>query len=98
IDGIRILFVAGIEVVDIGGVGALQKRGKSKSGVRVLTRHDGVLVISCFAHGIRRGGRSVTDQRVEKNLYPICAECSRRKEPRREFQFKSSNGRIEELL
>ncbi|MBA7468558.1 hypothetical protein ES707_03809 [subsurface metagenome] len=48
IDRIGVLFVAGIEIVDIGGVGALQKRREGKGGVRVLTRHDGVLVISCF--------------------------------------------------
>src|SRR5262249_27743402 len=45
IDRAGVLFVLGVEIVDIGGVGALQKRGKGKSSVRVLTRHDGVLVI-----------------------------------------------------
>ena len=40
-----VLLVAGVEVVDVGGVGALQKRGEGKCCVRVLARHDGVLVI-----------------------------------------------------
>ncbi len=42
--GVRL--VAGVEIVDVGGVGALQKRREGKSGVRVLARHDCVLVIS----------------------------------------------------
>src|ERR1700694_4546265 len=58
-----ILLVAGIEVVDIGGVGALQKRGEGKGGVRVLARHDGVLVIR-LARGKRRSANpGATDQR-----------------------------------
>jgi hypothetical protein len=31
------------------------------------------------------------------NLYRICAECSRRKEPSGEFKFKSLNGPLEGL-
>ena len=42
----RVLFVAGVDIVDVGGVGALQERRKGKGGIRVLTRHNGVLVIS----------------------------------------------------
>ena len=42
---VGVLLEAGIDVVDVGGVGALQKRRKGKGGVRVLARHDGVLVI-----------------------------------------------------
>ena len=57
VDRGRVLLVAGVEFVDVGGVGALQKRGEGKCGVRVLARHDCVLVIS-FAHGKRRNGRS----------------------------------------
>lgn len=49
VDRGRILLVAGVEFVDIGGIGALQKRGEGKSGIRVLTRHEGVLVISVRA-------------------------------------------------
>jgi len=45
IDRGGILLVAGVEIVDIGGVGALQKGREGKSGIRVLARHDGVLVI-----------------------------------------------------
>jgi len=43
VDRAGVLFVAGVEIVDIGGVGALQKRGEGKCGIRVLARHDGVL-------------------------------------------------------
>ena len=35
-----VFLVAGVDFVDVGGVGALQKRGESKGGVRVLARHD----------------------------------------------------------
>ncbi len=45
VDRAGVLLVAGIEIVDIGRVGALQKRGKGKGGVCVLARHGGVLVI-----------------------------------------------------
>jgi len=41
----RVFLVAGVNVVDVGGVCALQKRGKGKGGVRVLARHDGFPVI-----------------------------------------------------
>ncbi len=40
---------AGVDIIDVGSVCALQKRGEGKSGVRVLARHDGVLVISVRA-------------------------------------------------
>ena len=46
VDRGRVSFEAGVDFVDVGGVGALQKRGKGKGGVRILARHDGVLVIS----------------------------------------------------
>ena len=73
IDRTGILLIAGVEVVDIGGVGALQKRGEGKSGVRVLTRHDGVLVISCFrAWNTAREAGPVTDRRVENPLPYLC--------------------------
>ena len=49
VDRGRVLLVAGVEIVDVGGVGALQKRGEGKCGIRVLARHDGVLVISIRA-------------------------------------------------
>jgi len=48
VDRSRVFFEAGVDFVDVGGVGALQKRRKGKGGVRVLTRHDGVLVISTW--------------------------------------------------
>jgi hypothetical protein len=68
VDRVGILLVAGVEVVDIGGVGALQKRGKGKSGVRVLTRHDGVLVI--FASRMEYGAAAglITGRRFGKPL------------------------------
>ena len=49
IDRAGVLFIAGVEIVDIGGVGALQKGGEGKCGIRVLARHDCVLVISIRA-------------------------------------------------
>ena len=57
-----IFLVAGIEIVDVGGVGALQKRGEGKCGVRVLARHDGVLVISARAWKTaqRRSGHRIS--------------------------------------
>jgi hypothetical protein len=44
IDGGRVLLVAGVEIVDIGGVGAVEKRGKGESGIRILARHIRVLI------------------------------------------------------
>ena len=49
VDRAGILFKAGVEIVDIGGIGALQKRREGKCCIRVLARHDGVLVISIRA-------------------------------------------------
>ncbi len=40
IDGRGVVLVTGVDIVDVGGVGALQKRGKCKGGVRVLARHE----------------------------------------------------------
>ena len=88
VDRIGVLFELGVEIVDIGGVGALQKRGKGKSGVRVLTRHDGVLVIFHFAHGIRRGGRLVTDRRVEKTITPFASNVRAEKNQAANFSSK----------
>src|SRR5439155_21833010 len=45
VDRRGVLLVAGIEAVDVGGVGALQKGRKGKCCIRVLARHDGALVI-----------------------------------------------------
>ena len=44
IDRGRILVKAGVELVDVASVGAVEKGRKSKSGVRVLTRHGSVLI------------------------------------------------------
>ncbi len=43
IEGGGVLLIAGIDFIDVGGVGALQKRGEGKGGVRVLARHDCIL-------------------------------------------------------
>jgi hypothetical protein len=43
------------------------------------------------------GDRTGEARWVGKNLYRICAECSRRKEPSGEFKFKSLNGPLEGL-
>src|ERR1700682_5363985 len=67
IDRSRVLLVAGIEVIDVGGVGALQKGREGKSGIRVLARHDGVLVIF--------------GSRVEDSATPIRKPDQRDKEP-----------------
>ena len=48
------LLVAGVEFVDIGGVGALQKRREGKGGVRVLARHGWRPGDFESAHGKRR--------------------------------------------
>ncbi|MEY9295032.1 hypothetical protein ABH979_008106 [Bradyrhizobium ottawaense] len=39
VDRGRVLLVAGVDFVDVGGVGALQKGGQGKGCVRVLARH-----------------------------------------------------------
>ena len=39
VDRGRVLLVAGVDFVDVGGVGALQKGGEGKGCVRVLARH-----------------------------------------------------------
>ena len=35
-----VFLVAGVDIIDVGSVCALQKRGEGKGGVRVLARHD----------------------------------------------------------
>ena len=40
IDRGRIGLVAGIEVIDIGGITAIEERGERKSGIRILARHE----------------------------------------------------------
>ena len=44
-----VFLVAGVDIVNVGGVGSLEERGESKCGIRVLARHDCVLVISVRA-------------------------------------------------
>src|SRR4029079_6436039 len=71
IDGGGVLLVAGVEIVDVGGVCALQKRRESKCSIRVLARHGGFLVI--FASRMENGalaGPNARTGRVMK-LYPI---------------------------
>ena len=55
-----IVLVAGVDFVDVGGVCALQKRGKGKCSVRILARHGSVLIIFVIARGKRRGSRSAS--------------------------------------
>jgi hypothetical protein len=63
VDRGRVLLVAGVDFVDVGGVCALQKRGESKGSVRVLARHDDVLVIFLRAWKTAQRPIRATDQR-----------------------------------
>ncbi len=68
VDRCGVLLVAGIEVVDVGGVGALQKGRKGKCCIRVLARHDGVLVI----FGLRvEDGASPIRKPDQRDKYPL---------------------------
>ena len=71
VDRRGVLLVAGVEIVDVGGVGALQKGGEGKCCIRVLARHDGVLVI--FALRVENGALAGPEARTSsvKHLYPI---------------------------
>ena len=60
IDRGGVLLVAGVEFVDVGGVGALQEGGEGKCGIRVLARHDCVLMIGVCLAKIGRNDRSGT--------------------------------------
>ena len=63
-----IVLVTGVDFIDVGGVCALQKRGKGKSSVRVLARHGGVLVI--FGSRMENGATAdpATDQQGKEPL------------------------------
>jgi len=63
IDRGGILLIAGVDIIDVGGVCALQKGGECKCGIRVLARHDCFLVISVRAWKTAQQPIRVPDQR-----------------------------------
>ena len=68
IDRAGVLFIAGVEIVDVGSIGALQKGREGKCCVRVLARHDGVLVI----FGLRiEDGASPIRKPDQRDKYPL---------------------------
>ncbi len=71
IDRGRVIFITGVDFVDVGGICALQKRRKGKSSVRVLARHGSVLVI--FTSRMENGAAAGPKSRIGgfQNLYPI---------------------------
>ncbi len=61
--------MAGVEIVDVGGVGALQKRRQGKCCIRVLARHDGVLV--SFASRVENGALAGPEGRTGEVKNPL---------------------------
>src|SRR5882724_7292880 len=84
-----VIFVAGVDFVDVGGVCALQKRGESKGGVRILARHRGVLVIfaSRMVNGAAAGPQSRTSRVKKPTLFKANIRAEKNQELNYDFNF-----------